>query len=174
MTAAHARQFARFVAVFVLCAVKAYTDERIDPNGGTQCFGMHCCPSGYAMRGVHVDQNRLLCRKVNEGADDCFLDFPTQRQGMHACPSGTYMRGIHVGDNVLTCCYDRMRGYSELFGEFADTGHQEENMHACPLRADDTYMTGIHVGQNRFLCANAVSPPSPRRATCSPGRSASC
>ena len=113
------------------------------------------------MRGVHVDDNQLLCRKVNQGAEDCFLDFPTQRQGMHACPSGTYMRGIHAGNNVLTCCYDRTRGYSELFGEFVDGGHQEQNMHACPLRAADTYMTGIHVGQNRLLCAKVVSPPSP-------------
>jgi dienelactone hydrolase len=148
-------------SVFVFCGVPSRGDERIDQSGGTQCFGMHCCPSGYAMRGAHVNQNRLLCRQVNHGAEDCFLDFPTQRAGMHACPRGTYLRGIHVGNNVLACCYDRTRGHSELFGEFADGGHQEQGMHACPLHAADTYMTGIHADQDRFLCANAVSPLPP-------------
>jgi dienelactone hydrolase len=128
----------------------------------TQCFGMHCCPTGYGMRGLRADQNNLLCRQVNQQHEDCFVDGPTQRNGAHACPAGTYLRGIQVADNKLTCCYDRERGYSELLTETQDGGHQEFGMHACPVPsgAGDAFMTGVNVGANNFLCAGTPATPS--------------
>jgi len=118
----------------------------------TQCFGMHCCPSGYALRGAHVDQNRFLCRRVSQANEDCFVDHATPRSGMHACPEGTYMRGLRADRNQLTCCYDGTLGGQPFSSEAADTSTQIQGMQACPAQPV-TVMTGIHLGQNRFLCA---------------------
>jgi dienelactone hydrolase len=124
------------------------------------CFGMHCCPSGYGMRGARIDQNKFLCRSVNQQHEDCFVDFPTQRNGIHACPTGTYMRGFHADKDLLTCCYERERGFSELSSEVSDFGSVEQNMHACPAPTTDVFMTGINVAQNKFLCSKAPATPS--------------
>jgi hypothetical protein len=125
---------------------------------------MHCCPSGYGVRGVNVSANDLLCRQVNQKHEDCFVDGPTQRQGMHACPRGTYVRGIRSDLNRLTCCYERERGFSELLTETVDGNppHQEFGMHACPVPsgAGDAFMTGIRIDSNTFLCAGTPATPS--------------
>jgi hypothetical protein len=137
--------------------------DLVDPGTNpTQCFGMHCCPSGYGMRGLNDGQNSLLCRQVNEQHEDCFVDAPTQRQGMHACPAGTYMRGVRHDKNKLVCCYERERGSLELLTETTDTGHQEFNMHACPVPsgAGDAFMTGVNFASNTFLCAGTPATPS--------------
>src|SRR6185295_1147469 len=105
----------------ITTTVEALHGDIVDHGtAATQCFGMHCCPSGYGMRGLHAIQNDLLCRQVNQQHEDCFVDHPTFRQGVHACPRGTYMRGIRIDQNLLTCCYERERGYSELAAETVD------------------------------------------------------
>ncbi len=139
--------------------------ELID-DGSTQCFGMHCCPSGYAMRGARLDSNRFLCRPIGVRSEDCFVDVPTKREGLaavyagvHACPTGTYMRGLHEDRGLLTCCFDRERGYSSLINERVDPdpGHQEHGMHACPAAEGNAVMTGIDIRNNHFLCSTPES-----------------
>ncbi|HEX9943727.1 MAG TPA: hypothetical protein VGG03_17080 [Thermoanaerobaculia bacterium] len=131
-------------------------------DASTVCFGMHCCPAGYGMRGYHHDNNQLLCRELPEPAEDCFIDGPTVRQDMHACPAGTYMKGIRADKNLLACCFSRRRGYSELNFESVDSGSAAFGMHACPASAtQDAFMTGLHIGNNQLLCATAPATPSP-------------
>jgi dienelactone hydrolase len=143
--------------------------DLLDPPtaGGTatQCFGMHCCPSGYGVRGLENSKNQLLCRQVNQKHEDCFIDGATERAGVHACPSGTYVRGIRGDRNRLACCYDRERGYSELQTETSDGpagAHQEFGMHACPVPAGagDALMTGVNPSSNQFLCSGTPATPS--------------
>lgn len=131
-------------------------------DSGTVCFGMHCCPVGYGMRGYHHANNQLLCRELPEPAEDCFIDGPTVRQNMHACPAGTYMKGIRADKNLLACCFSRRRGFSELRSEAVDSGSAAFGMHACPASSTrDAFMTGVHIASNRFLCATAPASPSP-------------
>ena len=140
---------------------------------GTQCFGMHCCPSGSAMKGVDINNNLLLCEPITlTNGEDCFVDWATRRPNgaggsAHACPVGTYMRGIWATSSLndqITCCFDRGQGsYNLSTNDTVDTSHQEENMHAC----SGMIMTGIDEPNNRFLCRSkgtapsAVSPLSP-------------
>ncbi len=159
---------AREDGALVSTMTEALHADLVDPQPGgsaTQCFGMHCCPSGYGMRGLRDDQNQLLCRQVNQQHEDCFIDGPTERSGVHACPSGTYMRGVNSSRNRFLCCYERERGYSELNSEFVDgpsSPTQGFGMHVCPVPsgAGDALMTGANSATNEFLCAGTPSTPS--------------
>src|SRR2546423_450437 len=92
-----------FLFICCCCFSSADAQEIEDASPPTQAFNMHNCPPGYALRGVHVGQNRFLCRQVRQASEDCFVDYGTQRNGMHSCPDGTYMRGLRVDRNQLTC-----------------------------------------------------------------------
>lgn len=84
-----------------------YDDGPYIPNyPPTQCNGMHCCPDGYAMRGMNAAYNRFRCVKIMEWYEQgsCFVDSTTVRVGMKACPAGHYMRGFHQAGNRMTCC----------------------------------------------------------------------
>lgn len=120
---------------------------------GNQCNGMHCCPTGKSMAGIHVGRNTMICRDMIDPANEvCFVDTGTQRAGMHACPTGSYMRGVHVDQNRLTCCYDQTIGLQPYSSESVDFSTQAQGMHTCP--ADPfNLMTGIEVGRNQLLCA---------------------
>jgi dienelactone hydrolase len=109
------------------------------------------------MAGWHQETNILLCRKMDGEAQDCFVDYSTQRQNLHACPAGTYMRGNHSGKNAITCCFNPNRGF-ELFepgSETIDLDSQDRSadppLHACP---GGKVMTGLQADGNRFLCAS--------------------
>lgn len=125
-------------------------------DGGTQESGMHACPKGYAIAGVHIDQNKFLCRRVMPEGEENYVqtvvDSGTQRHGMHACPVGTYLRGLHGGQNRFLCSWDSRRPQKEYQQEFEDSGTQSHGMHVCPRDGTPTYLTGIHIDQNRFLC----------------------
>lgn len=121
-------------------------------DAGTQCTvggaTMHCCPTGYAMIGAHVDHNVFKCAQVSYGLGGRFLDVATQRNGMHACPYGALMTGLHVAWNYLTCQYP----YEGVASEYVDGGTQDGYpMHVCG--PGGYAMSGIHVAQNRFTCA---------------------
>lgn len=89
---------------------------------GTQRNGMHVCPVGSLMRGLHVDRNLLACISVPGLAVtlprdagfvpfDEFVDTGTQDGVMHVCGSnGTglqfAMAGIRADQNRFTCDTD--------------------------------------------------------------------
>jgi hypothetical protein len=73
----------------------------------TTCNSMHCCSSGYAMRGINTPANRLWCARIMQPWEEtgCAVDLSTVRvNGLHTCPVGQYMKGVDVGRNKLTCC----------------------------------------------------------------------
>lgn len=119
--------------------------------GGVQ---MHCCPDGFTMTGIHVNDNVLRCSRLQAGfSGPATLDAGTVRNNMHACPSGQLMVGIHVGRNLLAC-RPSAQGISL---EFVDSITMDTfvfhgskvTMHVCP----DTFaMAGIHVNNNLFTC----------------------
>jgi hypothetical protein len=115
---------------------------------------MHCCPDGFAMTGIHVDDNVLRCSRLQVGfSGPTTLDAGTVRNGMHACPSGQLMVGIHVDRNLLSC-----RPSGQAIGlEFVDAVTTDSfvfhgsrvSIHVCP----NTFaMAGIHVDNNQFTC----------------------
>jgi hypothetical protein len=71
---------------------------------------MHCCPDGFAMRGLHAGYNRFRCVKIMEAHEQgsCFVDSTTVRTGMKACPANHYMRGFYQNAfpslTRTTCC----------------------------------------------------------------------
>jgi hypothetical protein len=134
-------------------------EEYVDSN--TQEQGMHACPKGFAIGGVHVGNNLLLCRRVMFPGEEMYVgtilsnpDNQKVRANMHACPEGMYMRGLHVGNNWLLCSYDgRSQPPNEVITEFEDTSSQAHDMHVCFQTPENiSFLTGIHVGENRFLC----------------------
>jgi hypothetical protein len=64
---------------------------------------MLACPTGYAVKGVHIGRNVLACERAGIDEDGVVADTSTVRAGMHACPRGMLMKGLHVGRNVLAC-----------------------------------------------------------------------
>jgi hypothetical protein len=76
--------------------------------GGLQ---MHCCPPGYAMRGVHAGNNVLRCVSIVPSGVDPEAGCHTVgsppyslRADMLACPVGEYVRGLHAGQTKIRCC----------------------------------------------------------------------
>jgi hypothetical protein len=133
-------------------------EEYVDT--GTQEQGMHACPVGFAIAGVHLESNLFLCRRVVHYGDENYVMTifdagpGTQRADMHACPDGTYMRGLRADQNNLLCSYDSRRGQpQDWLTEFEDTNSQDYDMHTCPATSGNiSFLTGIRADQNRFLC----------------------
>src|SRR5438105_2248625 len=133
--------------------------QRDRPNGifidlATQEYDMHVCPRGYAMAGLHADNDFLLCIRVTPaGEESCVVDLldpSTQRANMHACPARMYMRGLDLDRNVLLCGANSLEDRSRS-REYEDLGSQGFGMHVCQQEAGRyDYMTGIHADQNRF------------------------
>ena len=151
--------------------------EYDDTPGMNVCNGMHCCGSGYGMRGIHIGANTLRCVRIWNSTDSgCFPDNTTIRDGMKACPIGTYMKGYHGGTNTLTCCPYPSNNVGNVWtinGNSSSIWLPEMNafdppetataetkfnltMHVCPNSGgSDGYraMEGIHAGNNDFICA---------------------
>lgn len=105
----------------LLCAFWATPAHSEDLDASTQRNGMHSCPPGYAVSGVHVDQNLLLCdgnqifaqRGIrgpflgNEVIDEpghTFHQRPyTNGRTMHWCGPGRVVTGVHVLGNKFAC-----------------------------------------------------------------------
>lgn len=82
-------------------------------TGITQCNGMHCCPVGYAITGIHRDLNKLECGLLS-GANatteaGCFVSGTTSHatfegHDIQVCPWLYYMKGVHFNNQQFTCC----------------------------------------------------------------------
>jgi hypothetical protein len=119
------------------------SQEIVDHN--TQFQGMHACPDGMAMTGLHVANNLLACAPASQ-AIERFVDTGTIRSGMHACPEGAPVFAIHTGRNLLVCGTQGWRP-----GESIDAGTPRHGMHSCQ---EGQYVVGLHIGDNLLLCNN--------------------
>ncbi len=119
----------------------------------TQRNGMHSCPVGAFVSGVHLSRNELLCSSSFGGyeAVDEVTDNSTQMTGwhpegngtMHGCPQGMGVTGVYGGD-LLNCAPLPISP-----SLFVDKETQVMGMHACP---EGTVMTGLHASLNWLLC----------------------
>jgi hypothetical protein len=133
----------------------------LDPgffDSGTLCtvggVQMHCCPDGFVMTGIHVNDNVFRCSRLQAGfSGPTTLDAGTVRNNMHACPFGQLMVGIHVNRNLLACRPSAQAISLEFVDAVTTTTFPinggTATMHVCP----NTFaMAGIHVNNNLFTC----------------------
>ena len=127
--------------------------EYVDPDGGNQRNGMHACPDGFGMGGDHLNDNRILCRRLPtlQHLDDPYVENSNQDHGMLACKDGYYAIGLH-GENTLLC---QKAADITLGARTVDTGSQNYNMHVCPQSSGgpEMVMVGMHESNNWRLCA---------------------
>ncbi len=119
----------------------------------TQRNGMHSCPVGTFVVGVHLARNELLCSSSfgSYQSSDEVTDNSTQMTGwhpdgeatMHGCPAGMAVTGVYGGD-LLNCA-----PLSRSPSLFVDMKTQIMGMHACP---EGTVLTGLHAARNWLLC----------------------
>ncbi|MGH7543937.1 MAG: hypothetical protein ACREK7_08345 [Gemmatimonadota bacterium] len=119
----------------------------------TQRNGMHSCPVGTFVTGVHLERNQLLCSSGFGGYQnaDEVVDHDTQMTGwhpdgdatMHGCPAGMVVTGVYGGE-LLNCA-----PLSRSPSLFVDKKTQIMGMHACP---EGTVMAGLHASRNWLLC----------------------
>ncbi|MGZ5483170.1 MAG: hypothetical protein ACXWID_14435, partial [Pyrinomonadaceae bacterium] len=134
-----------------LCA----SDVRCQIDRDTQRHGMHSCPPGQFVIGVHVRQNLLLCSQSfgTYDLDDEIIDSGgdgsrgTQVRGMHACPDGMAITGLHVRDNKFLCA-----PVERATPRYVDASNNSQvegvSIHTCPRDP----VSGIHVSRNLLLC----------------------
>jgi hypothetical protein len=72
----------------------------------TQRSGMHACPVGTAMMGIHTADNVLRCsiptnKTLLIGTE--YVESSIQRAGMNTCPKGWVMTGVHASSNLFLC-----------------------------------------------------------------------
>jgi hypothetical protein len=138
----------------------------------TICNGMHCCPNGKAMSGLHIGENTLECRALTGATDVCFIQdldnrfFQVEGQWVPSCPGGTYMKGYNANGNLATCCNFPTSNYpTSRFLDGHGEGPTQESrpflhrnffggcyagtLHSCPGPA---VMQGLNAGQNKFHC----------------------
>jgi len=130
--------------------------------------GMHSCPQGFLVTGVHVDRNLLLCA----GYFGNFLQFPARQDwgvtatnqfswpglpNMHWCGPGNMVRGVHVAGNGFNCqTFDtatKRLVTIPLGTPYPDRGTNptvRSGMHACPR---GSILVGAHFATNTFVCA---------------------
>jgi hypothetical protein len=133
------------ILLLLVIATATSAAESIDRN--TQRHGIHSCPPGLFVVGVHVDNNMLLCGDVfgTYLSTNEIIDTSTVVQGMHSCPEGMAMTGLHVERNLLGCAPISSSSRARMI----DVVTQRNGMHACP---EGYPMSGIHVNRNLLLC----------------------
>src|SRR5689334_9525654 len=92
-------------ALLIVCSnaiPAAASSEFVD--SGTARNGMHSCPVGTWVVGIHVGNNLLLCSSAfggypagSEIIDQYGYDFG------RSCPDGMAMTGFHQANNLLAC-----------------------------------------------------------------------
>lgn len=121
----------------------------------TQRHGMHSCPQGQFITGIHVRNNLLRCSTAfgtypasSEIVDSRNENYRgIQQQGMHACAQGMAMTGIDVRNNALACAPVAESIPREVdTGTVAQTG--DVSIHICARGP----VSGIHVSRNLLLC----------------------
>ena len=153
-------------ALFLVAQASATEFIDGDDEPVTVINGMHACPPGFLVTGVHVGRNLLLCT----GYFGDFLDFPVQADfgitatnqfpfdgtTMHWCEPGGMVAGVHVAANGFNCqTLDRVAvGINGPLGApTLDRGNAptvRAGMHACPI---GSVLVGAHFATNTFLCA---------------------
>jgi ferredoxin len=131
-----------------LLSSNAYAAEFIDgPKERTIRQGMHSCPVGAFIVGIHVDGKKLLCSNSisSYSEQDERVNYDIIRQGMHACPKGSAMTGVHVDRRLLSCAPVPQAFNAEIVDHYTI----RNGMHACP---EDTVAAGIHVDDRKLLC----------------------
>jgi hypothetical protein len=121
--------------------------------GGVQ---MHCCPEGYAMIGVRLDNNVFKCDLLENppwSSSSVFLDTSTvytqDGVSMHTCPNDAVMVGLHRDWNLLACQWHNGED-GWFFGFKLDTGTKDAvGMHVCPPHG---VMQGIHADRDAYIC----------------------
>jgi hypothetical protein len=136
---------------------KVPDEQYIDPSGGNIERDFHACPLGFAMAGIHVALNKLVCRRVELKGQErnvrTVVDGGTVRRDAHVCPRGMYIRGVRLDRNQFLCSANGDRGepteYDNLEGQSNESG-----IHTCGPSDKDVIrvMVGINVGQNRLVC----------------------
>ena len=139
-------------------------EEYVDTSYMEQ--NMHACATGFAVAGVRLDRNELLCRRVMRRGEESFVASVvdegqniTARYEMHACPEKMYLRGFDADQNRFLCSYDSRNNpprewRNEVVNSVDQPGSVGHDMHICPLTGDNiTYLTGLRADQNLFLCA---------------------
>lgn len=87
----------------------SYVNSGFVDDYNTLRFGMHACPLGMAMVGIHVKDNVLKCAQLHNSLVVQYSEYlnydggPNLRYNMHACPEGWVMTGIHVKKNIFLC-----------------------------------------------------------------------
>lgn len=116
----------RGLILLCLLTTTVLAQEAIDRS--TQRNGMHACPAGQLMTGVHVGNNQLLCAPGKGDFAHEIVDANTVRNQMHACPVGYAMTGLHVDSNLLSC----VKLIDPPQPPLVDPGTARMGMHACP------------------------------------------
>jgi hypothetical protein len=129
-------------------------------GSATQCFAggswMHCCPTGYAMVGADVGNNRFKCAPFSQPAGSVTGDGGTSRNNMHSCPYGQVMVGLRADRNILACV---ALPANAVVNERVDPGTQDvvqSSIHACDPGTPTAAMSGIDVGNNLVNCATTA------------------
>lgn len=134
------------------------TDRIVDTgrtvyDTSTQCTiggaTMHCCPSGFAMTGIHADRNTLRCAALMNPTGTLSVDTTTLRNSMHACPFGTVMIGINIALDQFGC--QAIPGNPITKEDVDNNSADGFPMHVC----NDTRfaaMSGLTIARNQLTC----------------------
>lgn len=131
-----------------------------DNEPPNQFNGMHTCTGTYAMAGVHVDNNDLLCTgSFQFVVGSIFMDLGSQflmpdGRSAHWCGRNAMMAGVHVDNNVFNCLpFTASFLYSKpnpLGPPVVDRSTVRFGMHACPR---GSVMVGAYFADNILLCS---------------------
>lgn len=137
--------------------------ERVDGDDEpvTVRNGMHTCPRGYFVTGVHVANNDLLCNgyfgyTMNPEVVRSFRLIVGNRNFVR-CGANEFVTGVHVGNQTLSCSSFAGSAHGDynptLGAMFIDEPPGQTvraNMHACPA---GSVLVGADWNRNSFLCA---------------------
>ena len=147
-----------FAVCLTLSATAAFAQpEYVDGDNEPprQFNGMHTCAGTYAMAGVHVDNNDLLCTGSFQWVvNPIFMDSGARQFRMpdgrnaHWCGPDAMMAGVHVANNQFNCLPITLP--SPLGPPVVDRSTVRFGMHACPR---GSVMVGAYFDENILLCS---------------------
>jgi len=155
------RQWLSAAVFFLLIAIPALgqADEIVD--AGTVRNNMHSCPVGYAMTGLRIDQNRLLCSNGGPGGWEPLSLYPSTEfvtSILSSCPTHYVLTGVDIFNQLMACTMSLEPNNGVLndwITTWDNSGPNEtvrSGMHAC-LGLGVTYMIGIQgSSDNDFEC----------------------
>jgi hypothetical protein len=156
------------VALCALTIRASGANEFVDGDNEppTQLNGMHSCPYGAVVTGVHVNRNRLSCMAYlgealrfpvrQDWGVTTTNQFPFDGTSMHWCGPGEIVRGVHVDGNGFNCqglASWVINQYGPLGPPTLERGSSptvRNGMHTCP---QGSVLVGAHFATNTFLCS---------------------